>query len=128
MNEIKIHDIKNLVEIPDISLYIYMFLWILGIAFIFILIFLIYKFFYNRNKNERKKYYKILKNLELKDSKQSAYTISKYIRLLAENEREKRLAEELIEELEKYKYKKEVKELEDDVKIIFARFMDSVDV
>lgn len=128
MNEIKIHDIKNLVEIPDISLYLYMLLWILGIAFIFILIFMIYRFFQNKYNNDRKKYYKVLEELDLKDSKQSAYTISKYVRLLAKNEREKRLANELIEELEKYKYKKEVKNLEDDVKIIFARFMDSVDV
>ncbi|MGB6329209.1 MAG: hypothetical protein WBF48_09780 [Halarcobacter sp.] len=128
MNEIKIHDIKNLVEIPDISLYLYMVLWILGIAFIFILIFMIYKFFQNKYNNDRKKYYKVLEELDLEDSKQSAYTISKYVRLLAKSEREKRLANELIEELEKYKYKKEVKSLEDDVKIIFARFMDSVDV
>ena len=128
MNEIKIHDIKNLVEIPDISLYLYMVLWILGIAFIFILIFMIYKFFQNKYNNDRKKYYKVLEELDLEDSKQSAYTISKYVRLLAKSEREKRLADELIEELEKYKYKKEVKNLEDDVKIIFARFMDSVDV
>lgn len=128
MNEIKIHDIKELVEIPDISLYIYMTLWILGIALIFIVIFLIYKFFYNRNKNERKKYYQTLKEVDLNNSKESAYTISKYIRLLATNEREKRLAEELIEELDKYKYKKNVENLSDDVKIVFARFMDLVDV
>lgn len=128
MNEIKIHDIKELVEIPDISLYIYMTLWILGIALIFIVIFLIYKFFYNRNKNERKKYYQTLKEVDLNNSKESAYTISKYIRLLATNEREKRLSEELIEELDKYKYKKNVENLSDDVKIVFARFMDLVDV
>lgn len=128
MDEIKINDIKNLSEIPDISLYIYMLLWMLGIAFIFILIFLVYKFFYNKKGNERKKYYKTLKELDLSNAKQSAYTISKYVRLLAQSEREKRLADELIEELEKYKYKKEVKELENDIKIIFARFMDSVDV
>ncbi|PLY06841.1 MAG: hypothetical protein C0625_07820 [Arcobacter sp.] len=127
-NEIKIHDIKGLVDIPDISLYIYMTLWILGIAFIFVIIFLIYKFFYNKHRNERKKYYKILKELDLNDSKQSAYAISKYIRLLAHNEREKRLAQELIEELDSYKYKKDVEKLSDDVKIIFARFMDSIDV
>jgi len=127
-NEIKIHDIKGLVDIPDISLYIYMTLWILGIAFVFVIIFLIYRFFYNKHRNERKRYYKILKELDLNDSKQSAYTISKYIRLLANNEREKRLAQELIEELDSYKYRKDVEKLSDDVKIIFARFMDSVDV
>lgn len=128
MNEIKIHDIKELVEIPDISLYIYILLWALAVAIIFVFIFLIYRFFHNKYKNERKKYYKILEELDLQNSKQSAYTISKYIRLLASNEREKRLANELIEELEIYKYKKEVESFDDKVKIIFARFMDSVDV
>ena len=97
-------------------------------SFIFAIIFLIYKFFYNRNKNERKKYYKILKEVDLSNSKQSAYIISKYTRLLATSQREEKLVEELIEELDSYKYKKEVEELNDDVKIIFARFMDSVDV
>ena len=128
MNEIKIHDIKELTEIPDISLYIFMLLWILGIALIFIFIFLIYRYFHNKNKNEKKKYYKILKELDLKDAKKSAYIITKYSRLLASNEREKRLMGELIDELEIYKYKKDVNTLSDDVKIIFGRFMDNIDV
>lgn len=128
MNEVKIHDIKELVDIPDISLYIYMFLWILGIAFLFILIFLLYKFFYNKNKNLRKSYYQKLKEINLDDTKNSAYLITKYSRLLATSDREIKLVNELIEELEPYKYKKEVSALSDNVKIVFARFMDSVDV
>ncbi len=128
MNEIKIHDIKELSDIPDFSLYIYLFLWILGILFIFILIFLLFRFFYNRDKNQRKIYYAILKKINLNDSKHSAYTITKYARLLSSNDREKRLVEELVEELESYKYKKNVEALDDNVKIVFGRFMDTVDV
>lgn len=41
---------------------------------------------------------------------------------------EKKLSYELIEELENFKYKKEVKPLSDEVKILFGRFMDNVDV
>lgn len=128
MNEIKIHDIKELVEIPDFSFYIYSILWILGILIFVLFVFLLYKYFYNKNRSSRKKYFKILKELDLNDSKECAYKITKYARLLAHNEREKRLCEELIEELESFKYKKEVKPLSDNVKIIFGRFMDSVDV
>ncbi len=130
MNEIKIHDIKGLVEIPDISLYFYMALWILGIAFLFVIIFFIFKYFYNKNRNEKKKYYKILKDLDFEsnNAKQSAYTISKYSRLLVTNPREEKLCEELIDVLENYKYKKEVEPLNDEVKIVFGRFMDNIDV
>jgi hypothetical protein len=128
MNEIKIHDIKGLVEIPDISLYLYMALWILGIALIFVIIFFIFRYFYNKNRNERKNYYKILKDLDLNNTKQSAYTISKYSRLLVTNPKEEKLCEELIDVLKNYKYKKEVEPLNDEVKIVFGRFMDNIDV
>lgn len=128
MEEIKIHDIKELVEIPDFSFFIYSLLWILGVLAFCIVIFLIYKYFYNKNRCQRKEYFKILKELDLNNSKESAYKITKYARLLVHNEREKRLCNELIEELETFKYKKEVAPLSDDVKILFGRFMDSVDV
>jgi len=128
MNEIQIHDIKEIVEIPDISLYIYMILWILGVILILAFIYFIYKFFYNKSKDKRKSYYKILKNIDLNNSKLAAYNITKYARLLANNEREKKLVQELNEELSKYKYKKNVEQLSDDVKIIFERFMDNIDV
>lgn len=128
MNDIKIHDIKELVEIPDFSFYIYSLLWILAIVAFFVLVFLIYKYFSNKKKCKRKEYFKILKELNLNDSKKAAYKITKYARLLSQNEREKRVCSELIEELSPYKYKKEVEPLNDNVKILFGRFMDIIDV
>lgn len=128
MEEIKIHDIKGLVDIPDFSFYIYSILWILGSALLFIFVFLLYKYFDNKSKNRRKAYYKILKELDLNDSRNSAYLITKYARLLSQSDREKKLSHELIDELENFKYKKEIKPLSDEVKILFGRFMDSVDV
>lgn len=128
MNEIKIHDIKNLSQIPDISFYIFLGLSILAIVILLILIFIIYKYFKNKKKNRRKEYYKILKALDLQESKQAAYDISKYARLLISNEREEKLFDELNEELEKFKYKKEVESLNDEVRILFGRYMDIIDV
>ncbi|XOB62936.1 hypothetical protein ACMC56_03820 [Campylobacterota bacterium DY0563] len=128
MDEIKINDIKELVDIPDYSLYIYMFLWIIGSLVVFILIFILIRYFLTRKKNKKKEYYTILKNLDLSDSKTAAYTITKYARLISQSDREKKLSNELIEELESYKYKKDVEPLNDNFKILFGRFMDNVDV
>ncbi len=128
MNEIKIHDIKELSFITDFSFYIYILLWVLGLLVFFILIFLLFKKFFNREKNQRKIYYKILKEINLEDTKNSAYIITKYVRLLVSNDREKRLSKELIEALEPYKYKKSVEPFNKNIKITFERFMDSVDV
>lgn len=128
MNELKIHDIKNLVEIPDISFYIFLILCILAGLIILALLFFIYKFFKNRKNNRRKEYFQILKDLDFTNSKHTAYTITKYSRLLVSNEREEKLCLELIEELEQYKYKKDVNNLSVEAKSMFERFMDSLDV
>ena len=124
----KLNDIKELEKIPDNSLFIFLALVLLGFIFLLILIFFITKLIKNRKKNPRKIYFKILKNVNFSDSKKSAYTITKYSRLIVSNEREKKLAIELIESLEKYKYKKEVENIDNEVKGKFSVFMDSLDV
>ena len=124
----KLHDIKELEQIPDNSIFIFYFLIFIAIILIVIFIFFIIKLFKNRKKSDRKKYYEILQNIDFENSKESAYIITKYSRILAINEREKRLSEELIEELEKYKYKKNVKQIDEAIKAKFSTFMDSIDV
>ena len=124
----KLNDIKELEKIPDNSLFIFSALILLGFIFLLILIFFITKLIKNRKKNPRKIYFKILKNVDFSNSKKSAYTITKYSRLIVSNEREKKLAIELIESLEKYKYKKEVENIDNEVKAKFSIFMDSLDV
>lgn len=124
----KLNDIKELEKIPDNSLFIFSALVLLGFIFLLILIFFITKLIKNRKKNPRKIYFKVLKNVDFSDSKKSAYIITKYSRLIVSNEREKKLAIELIESLEKYKYKKEVENIDNEVKAKFSIFMDSLDV
>lgn len=124
----KLHDIKPLVEIPDNSFFIFLAIVVVAIILIVVLIFLGIKLYKNRKKSSRKIYFEILENIDFSDTKKSAYTITKYSRLLARNEREIRLCEELIEDLEKYKYKKEVDECDDKIKAKFSNFMDVIDV
>ena len=124
----KLNDIKELEKIPDNSIFIFSFLIFLAILILTTLIFFLIKFFKNRKKSPRKIYFEILKNIDFSDSKKSAYVITKYSRLITTNEREKKLANELIEVLEKYKYKKNVEKIDDTIKAKFLVFMDSLDV
>lgn len=124
----KLNDIKELEKIPDNSIFIFSFLIFLAILILTTLIFFLIKFFKNRKKSPRKIYFEILKNIDFSDSKKSAYVITKYSRLITTNEREKKLANELIEELEKYKYKKNIEKIDDTIKAKFLVFMDTLDV
>ncbi len=127
MSELKINDLKGLEAIPDISFYLFILLIIVCIVILSSLIFLLYKFFKSRN-NPRKMYYKKLQELDLNDTKNAAYTMSKYIKKLAKNDREIKLAQELISDLEKYKYKKNVEAFDNNIHRKYELFMDNIDV
>lgn len=126
---IDIHDIKPIVEIPDISIYFYYGLIVLLITLGSIVLFFIYKFFKPKKRSEEYKYYEILRNIDFKNTKKTAYDISKYGRLLAKDERQKRLILELVELLSIYKYKKETKsKISNEIETKFQIFMESIDV
>ncbi|MGA1932830.1 hypothetical protein ACH5BF_08940 [Arcobacter sp. YIC-464] len=127
-NEIKLHDIKELVVIPDNSIFIFSFLIFLGVILLLSIAIFIIKLLKNRKKDLRKEYFEILENLDYNDSKKSAYIITKYVRVLARSQREIKIANELIEELSEYKYKKEVKDIDTNTKAKLSTFMDIVDV
>lgn len=124
----KLNDIKELEKIPDNSIFIFALLVFLGFLVLLSIIFLIIKFFKNRKKSPRKIYFEILKQIDFENSKKSAYLITKYARLVASNEREKKLANELIDELEKYKYKKNVENINNEIKNKYSIFMEALDV
>ncbi len=128
MGEIKIHDIKPLVEVPDISFYIFYGLIVLGIIVFCIGIFLFYKYLKNKRLNIKKIYLKKLKNVDFTNSKQSAYTITKYGQLLVQSSIEKQLLEDLIIKLEGYKYQKKVPKVDDETKALYNIFVGALDV
>ena len=132
MNEnssLKLHDIKDIVEIPDNSIFIFIALVILVLTLLILLTVFLIRFIKNKKPNARKEYFKILDELTFENSKKDDYTITKYVRLLATTSREKKLANELIEDLEKYKYKKEVsEEINTNIKAKLSTFLDVIDV
>jgi len=126
---IKINDIKPIVIIPDFSIYLYYSLYALSFLFLCLVLYLLYRFFQPKVITKEHKWYEKLQNLDFKNTKKSAYDISKYGRLLAKDERQIRLIEELSEELSSYKYQKKIsKEFTSNIKTKFNVFMDTLDV
>ncbi len=128
MNELKINDIKDLVIIPDYSFFIYTFLLILATLITIIILFLIVKKFLNRKKTAYEIAVINLKNIDLEDSKTASYLITKYAKDVLNDDRSKKLYFELSENLENFKYKKEVSKFDKKTLEQFRRFMDSLDV
>jgi len=92
---IEIHDIKPIVAIPDISIFIYYGLfWLLFIVLCIVGYFL-YIFLKPKEKSLESIWYGKLQKIDLQDTKNAAYAISKYGQLLAKDERQVRLIEEL---------------------------------
>jgi len=126
---IQIHDIKPIVKIPDFSIYFYYGIIVLFIIALCLILFFLFKFFKPKQKSQEYQYYQCLQNLDFTHSKKAAYTISKYGRILAQDERQKRLMDELDESLSIYKYKKDVTaSFSNEIKTKFKVFMESLDV
>lgn len=128
-NQLQINDIKTIVEIPDYSIYFYYGLIILGFSIFLASLYFVYNYFKSKKHSLEKEYLFILKNIDLSNQKNSAYTISKYGRLLVKDERQKRLFEELHNSLEEFKYKKTIdKKIPNTIRLQYETFLESLDV
>ena len=114
--DIPLHDIKPIVEIQEYSFY-----YFLGTAFFTLVVlgllsYLLYMYIKKRNAfNIRKEHYKLLNNLDLQDTKQSAYSITNYgLTFKDDSDRHKEMFNNITERLESYKYKKKVNCFDDE--------------
>ncbi len=111
----QLRDIKPLLEIPDNSFYLYWGLIGFGVLLLSaVLFFVLKKLWENRQANLAKGYLERLKAINWQDTKKSAYEATHYARLLATDERRKELFSQLEPMLEKYKYRKEVEDVDQD--------------
>jgi len=111
----ELRDIKPLLEIPDSSFYVYWGLIGFGVLLLLLLLFfLLRKLWEKRKANLAKGYLERLKAIDWRDAKKSAYEATHYARLLATDTRRKELFSQLEPMLEKYKYRKEVGEVDQD--------------
>jgi len=108
-------DIKGLLVVEDYTLYIFIVLVIICLILLFLLVKKLMQ--YKRVPSLEKVAKKELKNIDLDDSKSSAYLISKYGYLFSE---------ESFEYLEGYKYKKEVTNFSTEDLEKIKRFLDGI--
>jgi len=108
--DIALHDIKPLVEIQEYSFYYFLASVFLALVIFIALSYLIYKYIKKRNAfNIRKEHFSLLNNLDLADTKQSAYFITVYgATFKDDSQRHKDMFNNITQRLESYKYKKEV--------------------
>ncbi len=129
MQDIPLHDIKPLVDVPDNSLMILITIAALIITAILVpLLIWLYKLYKKNQKvNRRKEYLEKIHAIDISDAKRAAYEISKYGFLLAESERELEMLESLDKRLSVYKYKKEVEALDQETLGYYQLFLEVVD-
>lgn len=117
MDELPLRDIKPLMEVPDNSIYFFSGIVIVGILILGLIIYAIIKMVKKRGEiNLRKMYLQRLKEVDLSDAKGAAYEITYCLHSLEIEPKNIEMAHNLIERLEKYKYRKEVTPLDEDVK------------
>jgi len=128
--EIPLHDIKPLLEIHDYSFYY--FLAILFVATIVVLgvLYLAYRWLKNRKKfNVRAEHYRLLKNVDYKNPKKAAYEITHYgATFKDDSERHQRAYENMLQHLEKYKYRKDVEDFDAETLHYIELFEGLIDV
>ncbi len=131
MQNLKLYGIKDIVDIPDNSFYLFILFAVIIFIIVLVLIFYIYKFYIKKRDNIRKKYFIEFKNLlyTLEDNKSKkleknlAYTLTKYLRLLAKTQEEEVCKDILIEDLSQYKYKNENNKLNTNTKLKLQEFL-----
>jgi len=129
MQDIPLHDIKSLVEVPDNSLMIVIILAsiLLSLVFVSLAIWAWQKFKKTKEINLKKLYLEKIHNIDTSDAKQAAYEISEYARFIVNTDKEKAMLDSLDERLAQYKYKKTVQPLDKETLGHFHVFLEVID-
>lgn len=118
------NEIEPIVEIINYSFYIFLTIPLIGIIILYFTMKFLLKLL--KRKDETIEIgFKILNELDFNNSKDSAYKISKYGRTISVNGSH-HILDELISDLEKYKYKKYVESLDEDIKYKLKEFLEVV--
>jgi len=128
--DIPLHDIKPLIEIQEYSLYYFVALVAFVLIVVIALLYLAYKYIKNRNGfNIRVEHLKLLHESNLDDAKKAAYELTLYGATFADdNEQMHRTYEVLVQELEPYKYKKDVESFSEETKRSIDNYLGMIDV
>lgn len=127
MDDLQLHDIKGLVEIPDNSIYYFYSLITVILVLIALGAYAAYRYFKrDRAINMQKLYKKQLSELDIAESKSSAYSLSYLGQLIEKTSEQEALFENLFQALEAFKYKKDVPEFDEELKTKIEQFRQSL--
>jgi hypothetical protein len=123
--ELPIRDIKPLLPIPDISIYLFVGLILVGLLALGVLGYFLWRWWQRHRKSDpRVRWLRQLDSIDFDEPKRAAYLMTKYGRLLAEDKRRKEILDQLVPKLERYKYRKEVPPLDEEVKRFMKLFIE----
>ena len=119
----KLHDIKGIVEVTDYSLYYLLATVGVSVMVLIVIGVMLYKYLTKKDMLTQKKVaMDLLEKFEFGDAKESVYEFS-HLAQYAVNDTQRRELEELLAELELYKFKKEVPELDEELKAKMKKFI-----
>ena len=128
--EIPLHDIKPLLAIQDYSLY-----YFIAIVTVVALIllgsgYLLYRYLKTKNRfNLRKEHLRLLNNIDLTQTKKAAYELTEYGATFEhDSPRHEKTYHDLLEHLQKYKYKKSVDDFDSETLRIIELYRGMIDV
>ena len=124
--QMQLRDIKPPVPIDDLSIYLYWGVVIAGVIATALILFFLIRFLLSlRRINQRKIYLDALKNIDWHDPKKSAYEATHLGRLIVEGDQEHlgELYQQMVQELETYKYKKVVEPIRPEARAQFDLFV-----
>lgn len=129
-DNIKLKDIKPLIMINSDGLYYIIILSIIIFIVIIIAIYFFIKWYHNHNRlNIRKDTFLLLSNIDFNNSKKAAYDITKFGYIFKDDTlRNSEMYENLIERLNKYKYKIKVDNIDEETKSYFELYKEMIDV
>lgn len=128
--DIPLHDIKPILHVEEPSLYFFTASITGAVLLIGVIAYFLYLYFKRKNAfNIRKHHYSLFSNLDLNDTKQSAYLITTYGATFAnDSDRHAEMFKNLVERLEVYKYKKDVSAFDSETKGYIELYKDMLDV
>ncbi len=128
--DIPLHDIKTIVEVDEYSLYYLLSASALAVILTCIIVFLLYKWYKKRNAfNIKKEHFRLLNELDLSDTKNSAYAITTYgYTFCDDSPRHQEMYKNITQRLDAYKYKKQVDEFDSEMLGYIELYKGMIDV
>jgi len=128
--DVPLHDIKEIVEVQEYSFYYLLGTVFFAILVVGVLVYFLYKYIQKINAyNQRKEHLKLLNSLDLTDTKNAAYAISKYgVTFANDGQRESEMYKNITSRLEQFKYKKSVENFDKETLGYIELYKDMIDV